>query len=293
VADDTVRDALITNDKIEVGHIIYHETDGVHYFLETYPTFGSLTGVSWGDIGGGTSLTDADIKTGYENNSNTNAYNDSDKGKVDNISITQSVDLDQLESDSHTHSNKSVLDGTTESYVTSAKNKIDYISITSPKNLDEVETSSQLNTRDTNNRSRTNHNGVQAQNTIQNLETDLGDRVVKSTSSTVTDSTSVTLDCLNEDSHMFDWTSGNAATAISITNLNDLSAFQILPLQLSSAVEYTFTITSPGLSVKVNDEDTSGSGVVKITAGASGDQFEIIGQRKGTTIYILFTTNRY
>lgn len=50
--------------------------------------------------------TDAEIKTAYENNSNTNAYTDADKTKVGHISVTQAVDLDQIESDTNTNNSK-------------------------------------------------------------------------------------------------------------------------------------------------------------------------------------------
>jgi hypothetical protein len=47
------RDKLITDDRIDIGHIIYFDngTEGFfprgHYQLEEYPTYGSLTGVKW------------------------------------------------------------------------------------------------------------------------------------------------------------------------------------------------------------------------------------------------------
>jgi len=44
--------------------------------------------------------------------------------------------------DSHTHSNKSVLDNTTASYTTTDETKIDYLSITQEVNLDTIETDS-------------------------------------------------------------------------------------------------------------------------------------------------------
>lgn len=50
MADDADRDKLITDDLIDVGHVIYHEADGKHYKLKTYPTYGSLTGVVWSSI---------------------------------------------------------------------------------------------------------------------------------------------------------------------------------------------------------------------------------------------------
>ena len=42
---------------------------------------------------------DEEIKTAYENNANTNAYTDSEQTKVGHISVTQAVDLDDIESD--------------------------------------------------------------------------------------------------------------------------------------------------------------------------------------------------
>jgi hypothetical protein len=47
VANDAARNLLITNQAIQVGHVIFHEADGLRYKLETYPTAGSLTGVVW------------------------------------------------------------------------------------------------------------------------------------------------------------------------------------------------------------------------------------------------------
>ena len=43
--------------------------------------------------------TAAEIKTAYESNTDTNAYTDADSAKVGYISVTQAVDLDQMESD--------------------------------------------------------------------------------------------------------------------------------------------------------------------------------------------------
>ncbi len=43
--------------------------------------------------------TDAEIKTAYENNSNTNAYTDAEQTKVGYLTVTQAVDLDQMETD--------------------------------------------------------------------------------------------------------------------------------------------------------------------------------------------------
>jgi len=50
VANNTARDALITNKLVKVGFVIYNESDNKRYWLKTYPTEGSLTGVEWEDI---------------------------------------------------------------------------------------------------------------------------------------------------------------------------------------------------------------------------------------------------
>lgn len=57
-------------------------------------------------LGVSTLLTDAQIKTQYENNANTNAYTDTEKTKVGHISVTQAVDLDAIESDTATNNAK-------------------------------------------------------------------------------------------------------------------------------------------------------------------------------------------
>jgi len=51
VADDSARNSLIINDLIDIGHIIYHIADNNHYKLDTYPTYGSLTGIVWKPVG--------------------------------------------------------------------------------------------------------------------------------------------------------------------------------------------------------------------------------------------------
>ena len=51
VADTAGRDALITNQLIKVGHIIFLEAANQHYKLKNYPTKGSLFGVVWEGIG--------------------------------------------------------------------------------------------------------------------------------------------------------------------------------------------------------------------------------------------------
>lgn len=53
IADNTARNLLITQDRVQIGHIIYHVADGRHYRLSEYPTLGSLTGVVWSEFGSG------------------------------------------------------------------------------------------------------------------------------------------------------------------------------------------------------------------------------------------------
>jgi hypothetical protein len=59
--------------------------------------------------------------------------------KVDFISITQSVDLDALETASHSHSNKTILDNTTASFVTAQETKLGFITVTQAVDLDDME----------------------------------------------------------------------------------------------------------------------------------------------------------
>ena len=63
----------------------------------------------------------------------------SEKTKLGFISVTQAVDLDTLESDSHTHPNKTVLDNTTASFTTAQETKLGHISVTQAVDLDTME----------------------------------------------------------------------------------------------------------------------------------------------------------
>ena len=77
----------------------------------------------------------SDIQTQLDNKqplalvlTNTTAsFTTADETKLDNITITQAVNLDTLETDSHTHSNKAVLDATTASFLTADETKLDGI----------------------------------------------------------------------------------------------------------------------------------------------------------------------
>jgi hypothetical protein len=66
--------------------------------------------------------TDGEIKTAYENNLDTNAFTDAEQTKVGWLSVTQAVDLDQIESDTATNNAKVSADGsvTTHSDITDA-----------------------------------------------------------------------------------------------------------------------------------------------------------------------------
>lgn len=61
------RDKLITDDRVDIGHIIYFDNGTIgsfprgHYVLEEYPTYGSVTGVVWKSI----SATEAVLKLSY------------------------------------------------------------------------------------------------------------------------------------------------------------------------------------------------------------------------------------
>jgi hypothetical protein len=59
--------------------------------------------------------------------------------KVDFLTVTGAVDLDQLAADSHTHSNKAILDATTASFLESHEDKLDFITVTQAVDLDDME----------------------------------------------------------------------------------------------------------------------------------------------------------
>jgi hypothetical protein len=88
-----------------------------------------------------TNASDVDIKAAYERNSETNAYTDTEQTKLSNISITQPVNLDTLETDSHTHSNKATLDSTTAVFTSALETKLNGIetSATQDRTAGEIE----------------------------------------------------------------------------------------------------------------------------------------------------------
>lgn len=97
VADITERDAMVG---LDVGDMVFVVDDGdakwAHYKVGAVDVEGAVT--SWVLLSDQDSLENsisaASIKTAYESNLDTNAYVDSDKAKVDLISITTAQDLD-------------------------------------------------------------------------------------------------------------------------------------------------------------------------------------------------------
>jgi len=83
---------------------------------------------------------------------------------VDSSGVTSSHDykITQLESDSHTHTNKVVLDATTASFTTSDETK-----------LDGVESGATANDTDANLLDRSNHTGTQTASTISDFDTEV------------------------------------------------------------------------------------------------------------------------
>ena len=60
-------------------------------------TDAAVTKLAGIETGATADQTDAEIKTAYENNANTNAYTDAEQTKVGHLSVTQAVDLDVME----------------------------------------------------------------------------------------------------------------------------------------------------------------------------------------------------
>jgi hypothetical protein len=65
-----------------------------------------------------------------------------ERTKVGHLSVTQAVDLDALETASHTHANSAVLAATTASFLTADETKLDFIAVTQAVDLDALETAS-------------------------------------------------------------------------------------------------------------------------------------------------------
>ncbi len=96
------------------------------------------TGIDAAKIGDG-SVSNTEFQT---LNGATAPFTTGEQTKLSNITITQAVNLDTLEIDSHTHSNKAILDATTASFLTADEAKLDNITITQAVNLDTLENDS-------------------------------------------------------------------------------------------------------------------------------------------------------
>ena len=120
------------------------DASGLEFYTLTIAAADLPTGIDAAKIADGTvSNTEfqrlngvtSDIQTQLDNKqplalvlTNTTAsFTTADETKLDNITITQAVNLDTLETDSHTHSNKAVLDATTASFLTADETKLDGI----------------------------------------------------------------------------------------------------------------------------------------------------------------------
>lgn len=94
----------VTTDDIDEGAInLYYTDTRVSANADVSANTTKLSGI---EAGATADQTDAEIKTAYENNADTNAFTDSEKTKVGNISVTQPVNLDTIESDTATNNAK-------------------------------------------------------------------------------------------------------------------------------------------------------------------------------------------
>jgi hypothetical protein len=114
------------------------DASGLEFYSLTIAAGDLPTGIDAAKIGDG-SVSNAEFQT---LNGASAPYTTAEQTKLGNITITQPVDLDALETASHTHSNKAVLDATTASFTTADESKLDNITITQAVNLDTLETDS-------------------------------------------------------------------------------------------------------------------------------------------------------
>ena len=114
--DTPVLDTDSTNIAIDIGDMYVVETAGTFFTVEVEVGDTLIAEVAmlansvdpdetkWTIVN--KNLDDASIKVAYENNLDTNEYNDASKVKVDFISVTQIVDLDAMETDIATNNAK-------------------------------------------------------------------------------------------------------------------------------------------------------------------------------------------
>jgi hypothetical protein len=114
------------------------DASGLEFYTLTIAAGDLPTGIDAAKIADG-SVSNAEFQT---LNGASAPYTTAEQSKLANVTITQAVDLDALESASHTHSNKAILDATTASFTTADESKLDNITITQAVNLDTLETDS-------------------------------------------------------------------------------------------------------------------------------------------------------
>jgi hypothetical protein len=99
------------------------DASGLEFYTLTIAAGDLPTGIDAAKIADG-SVSNAEFQT---LNGASAPYTTAEQTKLGNITITQAVDLDALESASHTHSNKAILDATTASFTTADETKLDGI----------------------------------------------------------------------------------------------------------------------------------------------------------------------
>lgn len=82
--------AWVLANGIEANKVIYNNADSSLTASDVKAALDELA------AGQSSSMTDAEIKAGYENNANTNAFTDAQKAKLTNIVLNQAIDLDAV-----------------------------------------------------------------------------------------------------------------------------------------------------------------------------------------------------
>jgi hypothetical protein len=99
------------------------DASGLEFYTLTIAAGDLPTGIDAAKIADGT-VSNAEFQT---LNGASAPYTTTEQTKLGNITITQAVNLDTIETDSHTHSNKAILDATTASFTTADESKLDGI----------------------------------------------------------------------------------------------------------------------------------------------------------------------
>ena len=99
------------------------DASGLEFYTLTIAAGDLPTGIDAAKIADG-SVSNTEFQT---LNGASAPYTTAEQSKLANVTITQAVDLDALESASHTHSNKAILDATTASFTAADETKLDGI----------------------------------------------------------------------------------------------------------------------------------------------------------------------